>query len=110
MARFWFSHDGARAEVVDALSALDCGAVLTDDDLRSEGVYFDDRRFGELVFLMNPGVLVVPSHMGADAPKGMHGFTPEHPDSYAVIMSSLELTPEPTHIRDTFTAMKNLLD
>lgn len=110
MARFWFSHDAARAEVVDALSALDCGAVLTDGDLKSEGVYFEDGRFGELVFLMNPGVLVVPSHMGADAPKGMHGFTPEHPDSYAVIMSSSELTPEPGHIRDTFTAMKSLLD
>jgi hypothetical protein len=110
MARFWFSHDGARAEAVDALSTLDCGAILTDDDLKSEGVHFEDRRFGELVFLMNPGVLVLPSHMGADAPRGMHGFTPEHPDSYATIMSSSELTPAPEHIRDTFTAMKSLLD
>jgi predicted AlkP superfamily pyrophosphatase or phosphodiesterase len=110
MARFWFSHDGARAEIVDALSTLDCGAILTDDDLESEGVHFEDRRFGELVFLMNPGVLVLPSHMGATAPKGMHGFTPEHPDSYAVIMSSSELTPAPEHIRDTFTAMKSMLE
>ena len=110
MARFWFSHDEARAEVMDALSTLDCGTILTDDDLRNEGAYFDDHRFGELVFLMNPGVLALPSHMGADAPKGMHGFTPEHPDSYAVIMSSSELTPAPVHIRDTFAAMKSLLD
>jgi len=109
MARFWFSHDDARAEVVDALSTLDCGALLTDDDLVAEGVYFDDHRFGELVFLMNPGTLVLPSHMGAEAPKGMHGFTPEHPDSYAVIMSSSELTPAPTHIRHSFDAMKSLL-
>ena len=110
MARFWFSHDGARAEIVDALSTLDCGAMLTDDDLESEGVHFEDRRFGELVFLMNPGMLVLPSHMGVNAPKGMHGFTPEHPDSYAVIMSSSELAPAPTHIRDTFTAMKSMLE
>jgi hypothetical protein len=109
MARFWFSHDGARAEVVDALSTLDCGTLLTDDDLRSEGVYFDDHRFGELVFLMDPGVLVLPSHMGAQAPKGMHGFTPEHPHSYAVIMSSSELTPPPTHISHSFDAMKSML-
>ena len=109
MARFWFSHDDARAEVVDALATLDCGAMLTDDDLRSEGVHFEDHRFGELVFLMKPGVLVLPSHMGANAPKGMHGFTPEHPDSYAVIMSNSELSPAPEHIRDTFAAMKNLL-
>ena len=110
MARFWFSHDGARAKAMDALSTLDCGTILTDDDLESEGVYFEDHRFGELIFLMNPGVLVLPSHMGANAPKGMHGFTPEHPDSYAVIMSSSELTPAPTHIRHSFDAMKSLLD
>lgn len=110
MARFWFSHDGARAEVVDALSTLECGSILTDDDLRSENVFFEDQRFGELVFLMDPGVLLVPSHMGASAPRGMHGFTPEHPDSYAAIMSSSELVPAPEHIRDTFVAMKSMLD
>jgi hypothetical protein len=40
----------------------------------------------------------------------MHGFTPEHPDSYAVIMSSSELDPAPTHIRDTYAAMRSMLD
>ncbi len=110
MARYWFSNDEARDEIVEALSALDCGVILTDDDLRDEGIFFEDRRFGELVFLMNPGVLVVPSYMGASAPRGMHGFTPEHPDSYAVIMSSSELTPAPTHIKDTFTVMKALME
>ncbi|HYW68735.1 MAG TPA: hypothetical protein VE960_03955, partial [bacterium] len=110
MARFWFANEAVRADIVDALSTVDCGAILSDDDLRSEGVFFEDRRFGELVFLMDPGVLVVPSHMGASAPAGMHGFTPEHPDSYAVIMSSSKLDPEPTHIRDTFAAMRSMLE
>jgi hypothetical protein len=109
MARFWFSSDEARLEIADALASLDCGAILTDDELRREGVYFEDRRFGELVFLMKPGVMIVPSHMGARAPLGMHGYTPEHPDSYAVLMSNRELDPAPTHIRDTFGAMKDLL-
>ena len=110
MARFWSANEAVRTDIVDALSSVDCGAILSDDDLRSEGVFFEDRRFGELVFLMDPGVLVVPSHMGASAPAGMHGFTPEHPDSYAVIMSSSKLDPEPTHIRDTFAAMKSMLE
>jgi hypothetical protein len=110
MARFWFAHEGARTEIADALSSVESGTILSDDDLRAEGVFFEDRRFGELVFLMDPGVLVVPSHMGARAPAGMHGFTPEHPDSYAVVMSSSELDPVPTHIRDTFAAMKSMLE
>jgi hypothetical protein len=110
MARFWFSPDGVRTEVVDALSALECGSILTDDDLRSEGVFFEDQRFGELVFLMDPGVLMVPNHMGANAPRGMHGFSPGHPDSCAVMMSSSNLDPAPEHTRDTFAAMKSMLD
>lgn len=110
MARFWFAHDGARSEIEDALSSIDCGRILSDDCLKQEGILFEDGRFGELIFLMDPGVLVLPSHMGALAPKGMHGFTPDHEDSHAVIMSSLKLDPEPEHIKDTFGAMKALLD
>ncbi|MBD3348736.1 MAG: hypothetical protein GF400_06030 [Candidatus Eisenbacteria bacterium] len=105
MGRFWFESERVREEITKKLRAIECGRVLTDDDLRREGVWFDDRRYGELVFLMNPGTLVVPSYMGASAPRGMHGFTPEHEDSDAAIMSSKPLEPEPSTIADTFGAM-----
>ncbi len=108
MARFWFSNNDARKEIVDMLSGLSCGTILESGQLREEGVWFEDERFGELVFLMNPGTLVVPSYMGAKAPKGMHGFSPDHPDSHAILMSSEELEPDPGHIRDTYTVMKRL--
>ena len=42
----WFAHDGARAEIVDALSSVDCGRLLSDDDLRAEGVFFEDGATG----------------------------------------------------------------
>ncbi|MCD4690807.1 alkaline phosphatase family protein, partial [bacterium] len=105
-ARFWFENEQAETTVRTALGELDCGSFLTDDDLRREGVFFDDRRFGELVFLMNPGTLIVPSYMGARAPRGMHGFSPDHKDSYAVLMSNSEVTPEPSHIRDSYSVMR----
>ena len=44
--------------------------------------------------------------MGGKAPAGMHGFSPDHEDSYAVLMSSFDVSPEPSHIRDSFTVMK----
>ena len=92
------------------LSGLSCGTILESEQLREEGVWFENGRFGELVFLMNPGELVVPSYMGAKAPKGMHGFSPDHPDSHAILMSSEELEPDPGHIRDTYTVMKRLAE
>jgi len=108
MARFWFSNPGARETVSEELQRLDCGTILTDEALRAEEVFFADGRYGELVFLMNPGVLIVPSYMSARAPRGMHGFTPDHPDSDAVLMSSAPVSPEPARIADTFNIMKRL--
>ncbi len=109
MGRFWFSNDRVREDVSEALESLDCGTILSDDDLESEGVYFEDRRFGELIYLMNPGVLVLPSYMGARAPAGMHGFTPKHEGSYAILRSSDPIDPAPAHIRDTFRVMRDLV-
>jgi len=110
MGRFWFSNERAREEIAQALESLDCGTLLTDADLRREGIYFEDRRFGELVFLMEPGILVLPSYMGARAPAGMHGFSPEHEDSYAILRASEPIEPQPTHIRDTFRVMADLVN
>jgi len=109
MGRFWFSNERAREEISEALESLDCGTLLADDDLKSEGIYFEDRRFGETVYLMNPGVLVLPSYMGVTAPAGMHGFTPEHEDSYAVLMSNRPIDPPPTGIADVFDVMRKLV-
>lgn len=105
MARFWFESPHARDTITAALDGLDYGTILSDADLKREGVLFDNRCFGELIFLMNPTKLIVPSYMGGSAPLGMHGFSPEHKDSYAMLASSFEVDPEPTHIRDSFRVM-----
>jgi len=110
MARFWFETDRARQAITDLLQSIACGRVLSDDDLRREGVFFEDGRYGELVFLMDPGTVVIPSYMGARAPVGMHGYDPEHEDSDAIIMSNVPLSPAPTTIADTFGAMIRLCD
>jgi hypothetical protein len=109
MGRFWFESERARTEITSALASLDCGVLLSDDDLKREGIYFGDRRFGEAIFLMDPGVLVLPSYMGARAPAGMHGFTPDHEDSYAVLMCDRPVDPAPTGIADLFSVMKKLV-
>ncbi len=106
MARFWFESPRAERTVRDALAALPYGGVLSNEDLQREGVLFENRMFGELVFLMEPGRLIVPSYMGGRAPRGMHGFSPDHEDSYAVLMSSFDVNPAPTHIRDSHTVMR----
>jgi hypothetical protein len=110
MARFWFLNDDARVRVIETLDGLEAGSVLPDERLHEEGILFEDGRFGELVFLMDPGTLILPSFMGKSVPKGMHGFSPDHEDSYAVIMSDRPVDPAPTHIRDTFAVMRRSVE
>jgi hypothetical protein len=64
-------------------------------------VFFPDRRYGELIFLMNPGVLIHPSFFGNYAPAGMHGYDPDDSYSSAAFVSNVpDHTPET--IRDLY--------
>lgn len=98
MARFWFRSDGARAAVAALLADLDWGRNLQADELAALGCDFDANRYGELIFLADPGVVITPSHMGRTAPRGMHGYHPDHPDSDAVLLSSHEPALRPSSI------------
>jgi predicted AlkP superfamily pyrophosphatase or phosphodiesterase len=94
MARFWFKHPRARSEIEQALSDLPVGRVLPDDELDSLGALFPDRYFGELIFLVREGVLIVPSHMGERPIRAMHGYHPRDPQSYALLATNHQHVPE----------------
>ena len=91
MARFWFKKDHCASRISSVLKSLDYGRILTQEELKRWGCWFDDSQYGELFFLLNPGVLMVPSHMGKTPLKGMHGYAPDSPDAFAMIMSNKEI-------------------
>ncbi|MFN0150780.1 MAG: alkaline phosphatase family protein [bacterium] len=100
MGRFWFFHDDARDRVTAALRAIPHGRVLDDAELAREGVLFGDRRYGETIFLMNPGWQIEPSFMGSRAPRAMHGFHPDDAWSDAAFLSNHAFENPPRDIRD----------
>lgn len=110
MARFSFSSRTARDEIKALLLAQDGGDVLSDDALEALGVLFPDRRYGEVIFLTQPGTLVVPSYMGREAPRAMHGFHPDHPGAHAFIASNVQVAAEPSSVMDLYSIMRNELD
>ena len=89
MARFWFFSDRARESIMGCLQRCSAGRILTDEELRGHGVFFADRRFGELVFLLNAGWMMARSDFNGPRwnPAGMHGYHPDDPDSDAVFLS-----------------------
>ncbi len=94
MARFWFFNEGARREITECLRQVPQGRILPDEELKQMRTFFPDHYFGELIFLVKEGVLIVPSHMGERPIRAMHGYHPTDPQSYAALLSNQPEIPE----------------
>jgi hypothetical protein len=106
MARFWFFNQRAREQVTGCLKKIPEGRIVSDEELAELGAFFPDRYFGELIFLVQEGVLIVPSYMGAGPLRGMHGYHPDEPHSYAALCTNQESVPaEITAIPHIFRLM-----
>jgi hypothetical protein len=99
MARFWFFDERARRLVTECLQGVSEGRILPDAELEGLGTLFPDRHFGELIFLVDEGVLIVPSHMGERPIRAMHGYHPDARHSYASLLTNYSDLP------DTVTAI-----
>ena len=111
MARFWFFSETARRAVIGLLTTLPCGRILTDDELRQLGIFFADRRYGEIIFLLHPGLMLMHSdfHGRNWMPVGMHGYHPDDPYSDAVFLSSHEPPVPVSSITDVYACMQEAL-
>jgi hypothetical protein len=88
MARFWFRNERARDLISAALAKVPEGRILPDSELADLKALFEDRYFGELIFLVQEGVLIVPSHMGERPIRAMHGYHPTDKHSYAALFTN----------------------
>jgi predicted AlkP superfamily pyrophosphatase or phosphodiesterase len=106
MARFWFMNEDARLAITAELNTLDCGRILDRDELQALGCDFEGSQFGELIFLLDPGSIIVPSHMGRTSITGMHGYHPDHEDSDAALLSNVKPTVKVESITDIYRLMQ----
>jgi len=111
MARFWFFSEQARRAVVERLARVDCGRILRDAELQELGVYFPDHRYGELVMVMDPGVIIAGSGFNGHGwkPQGMHGFHPEDAHQDAAFLSNRRLPRQLDTVRDFYGVMQEAL-
>lgn len=106
MARFWFFNSEARSHIQECLAGVPQGRVVPEPELEALGAYFPDHYFGELVFLVKEGVLIVPSHMGERPIFAMHGYHPSEPQSFAMVCTNQPEIPEEVRaIPDLFRLM-----
>jgi hypothetical protein len=109
LARFWFGSPLAEAAVRRALEGLP-GRFLTRGDEERWGIHFADRRYGEAIWLVDEGGLIVPSYMGSKPVKAMHGYDPATPASRATFLSNRPLPTGLSHIVDVRGFLAGELD
>jgi hypothetical protein len=106
MARFWFFSDRAREAIMSQVFApADGGHWLEDEELHSLRSWFKDRRYGEAIYLMPEGTIIVGNSPGEIVSRGMHGFHPTAPHSASAYLSSEDCGKRLGHITDIFSLM-----
>jgi hypothetical protein len=88
MARFKIGSARARAALEDLLRGQRGGRLLSVEETESLGVAFPDGRFGDLIFLADPGVIILPSYMGREGVAAMHGYHPDAEGMHSVLFSN----------------------
>ncbi|MGH9866439.1 MAG: alkaline phosphatase family protein [Candidatus Acidiferrales bacterium] len=111
MARFWFFTERARNAVHEVLARVKCGRILGESELSQLGVFFADQRYGETIFLLNPGWMISRSDFNGPgwSPSGMHGYHPDDPHSDAVFLSSRAPSFPMHSIQDVYRWMQEML-
>ncbi len=105
MARLWFPKEGGRERMEAVLKQEPRGRILSEEQLRDWGCDFSGNKYGELIFLVDPGVLINPSFMGETRLNGMHGYSPEDADSTAMFAGSHEPAVRPESLTDLHAMM-----
>ena len=104
MARFWWLKPEAEAKVKAAFAGFP-GHWLTDDEMRHHGIWREDHKFGDAIFLADAGVQFCPSDMGVKPLNGMHGFDPADEDSDACWLSTVPVPEGVSRVCDYFAVM-----
>lgn len=105
MLRLWILNNSIKGDLMRRMDDMP-GHWLSDVEKRALHIDFADQCYGEEIFLLDPGIQLVPSDMGGRAIPGMHGYTPDDKDSTACILSTHELPMTPREIAEFFDLMK----
>lgn len=110
MLRFWFLRERAENAIRKVLPDDALGRWVPDAQLIEWGTKWADDKFGHAVYALEPSVILNPSHMGNVALRGMHGYRPDHEDSYSALVSNFTPTAPVRSIVDLNTMMKEMAD
>jgi len=87
MARFWCEGEVAE-EISGLLGESGWGEMIPREDLERMGCWFENGAYGNHIFLLSPGLMIVPSFMGTYRVAAMHGYDPADRFSKGCMLAS----------------------
>ncbi len=96
MHRFWVPNrlqEQFRTVLTDHCNQY--GSVVSADERKAYGLEFSDRRFGDIIFLANPGVTFSNNFFSVtdSMAKAFHGYSPEHPTQKGIFITKEGMHP-----------------
>jgi hypothetical protein len=105
MARFWYLDQEAKSIIVERLRNIPHTHILSEEEMIRYNINFADNMYGETVLLLDPGYQIEPNDHIRHSYPGMHGYAPEHEDSYGIFMSNHQPSPPPLWVGDFYHIM-----
>ncbi|MCK4538576.1 MAG: alkaline phosphatase family protein [Candidatus Krumholzibacteria bacterium] len=100
MARFRINDLHAGDKIREILCRSDRGRILKEDELVMMGIKFSDGRFGDIIFQLDAGNIIVPSYMGKTPVAAMHGYHPAEESMFSALFTNRDVAFSGSKITD----------
>ena len=107
MLRVWIFNKNTKDKIENYLKGLNFGKTLTSEQRISYGI--DPVEFGNILFLLNEGVVFTPGFFGRKTPKAMHGYRPELQSQKGLIVSTAKCDSDELSALAAFSWMEKVL-
>jgi hypothetical protein len=101
LALFWPEDDGTKERILKVLGRIEKSKVIDEDCRKKYHINFGDDRYGEVIFVLEPGSALVPNFYSPyGTMKGLHGYSTEEEVQKAFLISNRKLSFHPVHVKD----------
>lgn len=110
LGRFWVDDPALRSRLESLLTRVPGGRLLQPEEKAPLGVDFPDRSQGDLTWVADEGLIILPSYMGTRMLAGMHGYHPDAVDADACLLGPSAPSEDLAHIRDLHGLMLRVME
>lgn len=109
LALFWPKNEAVKEKMLNILGRIGLGKVIDENLQKRYHIRFNDKRYGEIIFVLEPGVTFFPNFFSPfGSMKGLHGYLPEEEVQKSFLISNEKLSFHFSHVKGSRNLLLNL--